>query len=114
MSTRTTKEISMNKYTDYFSSNSEHAEFEDLLIEVNALVCAESLNGGEIDTLVAAWRWGLLESGDTPCKSGRAELLKKKVLCQTASQKSDYTFSVTYPFGYKVVMAMSKIRGVKL
>lgn len=95
------------KLSEYFGVNFEHAEEEDLHRKIKAIGLAESLDGGEIDTLLRAHNLGLMESGDTPCKSGRGSLLKKGILCQTCSTQSDYAFSVTYPLGFEVIKAMT-------
>jgi len=91
---------------DYFGVNVEFEDKDDLICKVQSLVVAENLSGGEKDTLLAAWRSGLMESGDTPSKGARSELIDKGLLCQTAWEKNNYTFSVTYPLGYQVVQAL--------
>ena len=95
------------KLSEYFGVNFEHSEKCDLIGDIKALLIARSLSGWEIDTLNVAWDKGVMESGDTPCKSSREQLLDKGVLCQTCCKKNDYTFSVTYPLGYKVYQALS-------
>jgi hypothetical protein len=92
---------------EYFGVNFEHAEVEDLHLKIKAIGLAETLDGGEIDTLLRTHHEGLMDSGDTPSKAGRASLLEKGIICQTCWKKNDYTFSVTYPLGYEVINAMS-------
>ena len=95
------------KLKDYFGPNCEFSEHEDLITDVQALLAAQELSGAEIDTLEFCYRVGMMESGDTPSKGGRAMLLNKGILCQTCWKNNDYTFSVTYPYGYKVYQALS-------
>lgn len=102
-----------NNFQQYFCSNSEHAEMEDLLLEVNALILAESLTSAEVDTLEAAWKYGMISSGDCPSKVGRNGLLSKGILCQTSCKKEDYAFSVTFPKGYTVYKALQLILNLK-
>lgn len=97
----------------YFKSNDRNADFSGLILEVDALIAAESLDGGEIDTLEAAWRIGIMDSGDTPSKSGRLSLLQKGVLCQTCYADNHYGFSISYPFGYKVYNALKAVQYIR-
>ena len=98
------------KLSEFFGANFEHADEEDLHRKIKALGLAESLDGGEIDTLLRAHDLGLMESGDTPCKGSRGSLIKKGILCQTCSKQSSYAFSVTFPLGAEVIQAMSVIK----
>jgi hypothetical protein len=95
--------------TEYFGANCEFSEEKDLIESVKALVLAEGLSGWEIETLGKAWNDGLMESGDTPSKGARATLLSKGILCQTCWKNNDYSFSVTYPLGYKVWKALKVV-----
>ena len=102
-----------NNFQEYFCSNSEHAEMGDLLLEVDALILAENLTGAEVDTLEAAWKYGMISSGDCPSKVGRNKLLSKGILCQTSCESEGYAFSVTYPRGYTVYKALQLLLNFK-
>lgn len=95
------------KFKEYFGANYEFSEPEDLILQVKAMILAESLSGAEIDTLNRAWDVGLMESGDTPSKIGRASLVEKGILSINSWKENDYAFSVTYPLGYHVFRALS-------
>lgn len=94
-----------NLFNSIFNINPEYEDPEDIKLKEKAMNIAKNLSGHELDTLHRAWSDGLMESGSTPSKDGRALLLKKGVLCQTAYKGCDYTFSVTYPLGYYVCVA---------
>ena len=103
----------MNVY-GYFEPNYEFADKQELINKVNALVVASELTSAEIETVDRAWQDGMMESGDTPSKSARADLLAKGILCQTCWENNNYTFSVSYPFGYQVMRALTFLESVKL
>lgn len=103
----------METFKDYFGVNFEYEDDLDSKEKIKALIVASELSGGEIDTLIKAWDVGLLESGETPSKAGRSKLIEKGVLCQTCCEKTDYAFSVTYPFGFHVFNAYSFISNMK-
>lgn len=94
---------------DYFGVNFEYLDKADLILKIEAIIIAESLSSQAIDTMAKAMR-GPMESGDTPSKEGRGELLEEGVLCQTCSKDSDYTFSVTYPMGCYVWKALDIVK----
>lgn len=94
------------KRREYFGANFEYGEKAELILKIEAMIIAEELSDAAFDTLMRAWSDGMMESGETPSKNGRAELLEKGVLCQTCGLKSDYAFSVTYPLGYQVYRAL--------
>lgn len=109
MSNTTLKNKSDIALYNYFGSNIELIDTEDLHLKVRALVAAENLSSGEVDTLVGAYNDGLMDSGDTPSKAGRSCLLQQGILCQTSGAGKEYSFSVTYPFGLYVLEAL-KVR----
>tara|TARA_R110000824_G_scaffold230696_2_gene418368 strand:- start:207 stop:512 length:306 start_codon:yes stop_codon:yes gene_type:complete len=96
----------MKNLQDYFGVSLECAEQEDIIRDINALILASELTGGEAETLLYAFSVGQMDSGDTPSKVGRGDLLGKGILCQTCSAENDYTFSVTYPLGCRVIDAL--------
>lgn len=80
----------------------------EIIAAVRTIRTAEELTGAEIDTLVALYKYGALDDGDVPSKSGRDALVEKG-LAVRIMQKGEYGFNAcTYKGGCVFSLLTSK------